>query len=890
MIANKRFFILFLLLILYKAVSLSGQETPTIGLSLDKHVGPVLYKSVSVGDNMIVTVSEDRTLKVWEYPSYKPIKSINMPESQGNSTRLGLCAILNKNTVLVAEDSGNDYEYRPSSNYDKQTPLVKFGRHGMEIDYYTFKNVKTNYCFYAVDLQKGMIVDRVDAMSSPISGFFFSPDKSTLLVTSREQAMIYDIGSLRLINEITYNDEEILGVTFISQNEFVIITDLYFYKYELHRFIDASFADRKQVVKKRLHPIVGRKNVKRAVFSSDGQYVYLFHEEGFLYAINTTTGVVVEDVLPIGYKEIIEPINYPDSSVIYVDGIKTDVVAVNKKKKRELKRIWGEFWHTYEIAPSVEETIPDSVFLYRDQAAPFVRLYDKTLYMVYDNNVWKLSDKNGISLANSSEAEKILKEQGKKSHIIVESHFSSYEDEIRALSPHIEIWDRLFHINGDSKRPEVSMYNGWKKTLPASAEMIYNWVTPFHFLLSLNDGTIRWYNTRTGEEELALFISKNNDWIIWTPDGRYDESSPKAGNMIEWHYQTFSRVNVRKPMDNRRAFYRPNAIKNILDQLFNHNGFNIDTRIINSPDSIAIIDNVSTDQSGHYLIDYSLIDYNPDQYGPYEISLYLDDSFCTNYIHTSNGNHGQINAVAKAGAGSVDIVLKTAYKGVFAPATYDIKKSIYIDSLWITSIGVNKYEHYEYPNLKAAINDANDVKDLFNNLTIGGAEWKDICLLQDNELTSNRLNKRFDDILSVSKDKALSLFFFSGHGKSKSGEYYIVTSTGDLINLTRLIEKCSKTDGKFIFIVDACFSGQLAKKSYNNVALITSSDADSKSLDGRDELSESLFTGILKKQLNGIQTSITLDELFSQLSISSISADIKPQFNNNIGNIKIIKQ
>lgn len=243
-----------------------AQETPTIGLSLEKHTGPVLYKSLSKVDSLIATVSEDRTLKIWEYPSYRPIKSINMPETHGNQSRLGQCTILNKNIILVADDSGNDFEYRQLRNSDKQSRQVRYGKDGAS-NVSQFPNIKTTYCFYAVDWQQGSIVDRIGAMSSPITAFNLSPDESLLLVTSSgEEAMIYETSSLRLINELTFEDEEVLGGLFLSRNEFVIITDLFYYRFKIQRYIDANFADRKLIAKKRLRPYWGGQESKACCF------------------------------------------------------------------------------------------------------------------------------------------------------------------------------------------------------------------------------------------------------------------------------------------------------------------------------------------------------------------------------------------------------------------------------------------------------------------------------------------------------------------------------------------------------------------------------------------------------------------------------------------------
>jgi hypothetical protein len=55
------------------------------------------------------------------------------------------------------------------------------------------------------------------------------------------------------------------------------------------------------------------------------------------------------------------------------------------------------------------------------------------------------------------------------------------------------------------------------------------------------DGTIRWHRAADGAELLALFIhlpqgpDGPREWILFTPEGYYDASSPAAERLIGWH-------------------------------------------------------------------------------------------------------------------------------------------------------------------------------------------------------------------------------------------------------------------------------------------------------------------------------------------------------------------
>ncbi len=49
------------------------------------------------------------------------------------------------------------------------------------------------------------------------------------------------------------------------------------------------------------------------------------------------------------------------------------------------------------------------------------------------------------------------------------------------------------------------------------------------------DGTLRWYRYRDGQELLALFVHRvTREWVLWSPKGFYD-ASPGGDRLIGWH-------------------------------------------------------------------------------------------------------------------------------------------------------------------------------------------------------------------------------------------------------------------------------------------------------------------------------------------------------------------
>lgn len=70
------------------------------------------------------------------------------------------------------------------------------------------------------------------------------------------------------------------------------------------------------------------------------------------------------------------------------------------------------------------------------------------------------------------------------------------------------------------------------------------------FAAAYGDGTIRWHRTTTGDEVLSLFVflpdglTGSREWLLFTPEGYYDASSPVAENVIGWHINRGTRVSA----------------------------------------------------------------------------------------------------------------------------------------------------------------------------------------------------------------------------------------------------------------------------------------------------------------------------------------------------------
>ncbi len=121
-------------------------------------------------------------------------------------------------------------------------------------------------------------------------------------------------------------------------------------------------------------------------------------------------------------------------------------------------------------------------------------------------------------------------------------------------------WLRHFDASGQSL---------WKRPIPEVAWGVN--VTPDAKLVvaAYGDGTVRWHRLSDGAELLAFFPHADRKrWVLWTPSGYYD-ASPGGENLIGWHvnrgpdtapdFLPLSRL--------RERFHRPEVVDAILDTL-----------------------------------------------------------------------------------------------------------------------------------------------------------------------------------------------------------------------------------------------------------------------------------------------------------------------------------
>jgi WD40 repeat protein len=81
------------------------------------------------------------------------------------------------------------------------------------------------------------------------------------------------------------------------------------------------------------------------------------------------------------------------------------------------------------------------------------------------------------------------------------------------------------------------------------------------------DGTIRWHRMDDGDEILAFMpLADRETWIAWTPEGYFD-ATPAARRMLLWHRNHAGYATSAHPVADIPGFYRPRLLPHVLREM-----------------------------------------------------------------------------------------------------------------------------------------------------------------------------------------------------------------------------------------------------------------------------------------------------------------------------------
>lgn len=392
-----------------------------------------------------------------------------------------------------------------------------------------------------------------------------------------------------------------------------------------------------------------------------------------------------------------------------------------------------------------------------------------------------------------------------------------------------------------------------------------------YVVAALGDGTVHWFNVNDATEAMSLFITADNRWIAWTPEGYFDHSSELA-QLSQDQILTRGLRPVEQSQGRASKFvgYHINqghasTPKFILSEQIQRNFYRPDLVFQKFQTSSAFPDGDNGEDAKTVLSKYL-----PPMLKTLE---WCDDKQCNKLNlaekHTIKVNVPEIKLryeFADQGSGIGDIVLKrngatVATRGLrvsnssekkhfdekkiflergdnpISLSAFDVNKSLQSNekinlvfhydgaieskpSLYLLSIGINKYQNTAINPLINAVNDANGIDSLMKEQR---NNFKDVIstVLTEQQATRKNIEDNLKLIASTAKPNDVVVIFIAGHGVVIKGRYYFLpyelkNTVNDEVQtnalsgdtLSELISNFSTS--KVALLIDSCYSGSLA--------------------------------------------------------------------------------
>ena len=407
------------------------------------------------------------------------------------------------------------------------------------------------------------------------------------------------------------------------------------------------------------------------------------------------------------------------------------------------------------------------------------------------------------------------------------------------------------------------------------------------------DQTFRIWSVKNQELLVSFFVSDDNEWIAWSPDGYYS-SSPRGDQYIGWQInQGFDKeADYIKAAQLREKLYRPDIIDRIIQSRKSiHSDKNeFDLTSLADPKKRPPKFSVTSPKSGITVKD-----------DKQDVSVAFDTGIAVlkNALFYLNGrkldlqdkvdffqnNSAKINFPVEGGENILRIVAKNEFGEtnksiVLYSKTPHNKKS---GKLFIISIGVSDYLENQL-DIYFPANDAIEFEKAVRNSALPLFDTIESIVIADSltEPTKSNIEKVLTKLNQLT-DKDSVILFIAGHGVMEMGEYYFLPkdtrmeseeniTTTTAVNWKKIHRALSDSKGRRILVVDTCF----AENAYNprfvkdasDEVIIALSATDGKTLArGYKDIGHGAFTYSLLQGLSGEADSeqdnnITVNELF----------------------------
>jgi WD40 repeat protein len=377
----------------------------------------------------------------------------------------------------------------------------------------------------------------------------------------------------------------------------------------------------------------------------------------------------------------------------------------------------------------------------------------------------------------------------------------------------------------------------WKKRTPSPAFALNT--NGRVAAAGLGDGTIRWYRASDGKEVLAFFPHPDRRrWALWTPSGFYD-ASPGGEDFIGWHVNN-GKEQAADFFPNSRfrsTYYRPDVIDRVLATMDEAEALRLASEkpgrkpaeTASVRDQLPPVVAIAAPADGTGVSAASVkVHYSARSREALTRLRVLVDGRPVSV-------EGTAQAPPAAGELSVPIPPRDCAVSVIAenrhaasePATIRLrwKKAPAREGfevqpkLYVLSVGVSAYQDRDI-RLDLAAKDAADFGAAWNEQHGRLYSGVEVKALTDAQATKGNILDGLEWLQRQVTAKDIAVLFFAGHGiNDPTGVFYFLPVDADLEKLKRTgISQADITStvagiaGKVLVFMDACHSGNLMGK------------------------------------------------------------------------------
>ena len=377
-----------------------------------------------------------------------------------------------------------------------------------------------------------------------------------------------------------------------------------------------------------------------------------------------------------------------------------------------------------------------------------------------------------------------------------------------------------------------------------------------YLFTSGNDQTIRVWNIDTGANLLSLYITNDNEWIVWTPQGYYSASAGGEKYLGWLMNHGIDQLSSFYPSHTFRGkFYKPEVIRSVVEYgelkevalndsptgatpespektkviisssvpkiswvepieyhtVTSENSIKAKAKITSKSDlkSVKIMlegrnaiskrdvgDAPQRNEQNEYIVEFDVPLVNVES----EIQIFAatDDARIMSEKRV-------ITHKPKEGSN-----VRDGSANEFMLIDFDVKPDLYL-----LSVGISEFKNSKY-NLSYADDDAKAISEVFLSQENGMYNRvKNVNLLNERGDKSDIL-EGFQWLSNEVKAKDLVIIFIASHGLNFNNQFYILPYGGEpneiektLLGWNNFVDVLSALPGKVVLFLDACHSGQL---------------------------------------------------------------------------------